>query len=63
MQYEVSFGTYMAHKPITFEISSFYSSENLGKYFSLQVAPQGVYLPFRYYGTTFKASVCVSCIS
>ena len=41
MQYEVAFGTDIAHRPTYLEISSVSSSENFGKYFSLQVAPQG----------------------
>ena len=41
MKYEVSFGTDIAHKQPSFEISSVSCLENLGKYFSIQVAPQG----------------------
>ena len=42
MQYEVAFGTDMAHRPTYLEISSVSSSENFGKYFSLQVVYFGV---------------------
>jgi hypothetical protein len=36
MEYEVSVGTDIAHRPISFDVSSVPLSESLGKYFILQ---------------------------
>jgi len=47
MQYEVSFGTDIAHRPIYFKISSVNFSEDLEKYFVLIVALQGDLAPLQ----------------
>jgi hypothetical protein len=58
MQYEVSFGSDIAHRPIYFEISSVSWSEELGKYFFLQVAPQEGVSSVQVIQYFFKVSVC-----
>jgi hypothetical protein len=58
MQYEVSFGSDIAHRSISFEISSVFWSEELEKYFYLQVAPQGDLSSAQVFGYLFKVSVC-----
>jgi len=41
MDYEVSFVKDIAQRRTSFEISSVYCLEKLGKYFSLNVTPEG----------------------
>jgi hypothetical protein len=58
MQYELPFGSDIAHRPVSFEISSVCWSEELGKYFFLKVAPQGDVSSAQVFGYLFKISVC-----
>jgi len=63
MQYKVSFGTDIAHRPILFEISSLQCLEILEKYFSLQITTQGEVSPFqvfKYFLKILCLSVCLS---